>query len=346
MRPQLGRIENTRFHWLGGYIEYLWRPLFRRRIKQVLARYNPQSVHIVPHTFGDFAQIHAACTELKIPVHISIHDDFLYTSGKRPFKKGLEASLQKLWQDAATCFVISEEMGTEYCRRYGERPYLVHTDGCEMATPVNFQPPASELKLYFMGMFNNSYVPNFQSWIAALEKAQLQMGKALPLQFTLRTHGFKPDKYYGRELVNLLPFASSEVVEKELRSQHFLYLPLPFGHEWEYLTKFSLSTKMISYLAAGVPIVYHGPEWSAAGQYLRRNDASIQMNTNDPEAISKILNDALKDPARLEVISKNAQIAARRDFDASMLRDRFWKAVTAPNTDYGHFAEASSNAKK
>lgn len=188
-------------------------------------------------------------------------------------------------------------------------------------------PPSTEVRLYFMGMFNNTYLPNFRALMTALERHQTTIGQGLPVRFTVRTQGFNPEDLAGKEWVNLLPFASSEVVGKEMGFQHLLYLPLPLEPEWSNLCQFSLSTKMVSYMASGVPIVYHGPESSAAGQYLCRNDAAFALSTNDPDVIALKLADFLTDTGRMRAISENAQSAVKADFDRITLKNRFWTAV-------------------
>ena len=327
MRPSIGRLENTRLYWLGGYVEYFWQPKFRRAIREQLIRFKPEGVHIIPHTYGDFAQIHEVCIELNIPVHISIHDEFFYSSGRLPFKKQRSQKLEKLWQAAQSRFVISDEMGREYSRRYGERPYQIHTDGVKPRPHFEYQAPKTDLRLFFMGMLNNPYIPNFNSWMSSLEMYQSNHEKRLSPQFTVRSNGFHPAKYPGANLVNLIPYADDVALDKIMQSQHLLYLPLPFGEESASFSKFSLSTKMISYLASGVPIIYHGPEWSAASRYLRRNNSAIQINSNDPKLIAEALDQALSNPEHLRLISENAQNAAKRDFDAETLRERFWTAL-------------------
>lgn len=327
IRPPLGRLERTRFHWFGGYIEQLWQASFQRRLEEHLIRVGATDVHLLPHSWGDFEVGFRVARHLGLGVHVSIHDDFLYTAGSHPYLDRMEQALENVWREAATRFVISQEMGQEYCRRYGERSYLIHTDGSDPRMRLEFEPPSTEVNLYFMGMFNNTYIPNFTALTTALEKHQALFAQGRPLRFTIRTHGFNAANYPGGDIIKVLPFASVETVEAEMRLQHLLYLPLPLEPEWENLCKFSLSTKMVSYLAAGVPILYHGPESSAVAQYLRRNEAAIQIHSNDPEVIASSLEKALVDFSTLKSVSENAQDVVRRDFDARKLRDRFWNAI-------------------
>ena len=327
IRPSLGRLDRTRFHWVGGYVEQLWKASFQRRLEAHLVSVGATDVHLLPHSWGDFDVGFRVAKRLGLRVHVSIHDDFLYTARSHPQLKRLEQVLRDVWREAATRFVISKEMGLEYCRRYGERPYIIHTDGSAPCARLKYEPPSTDVNIYFMGMFNRTYIPNFRAFLAALENHQGMIGHGRRIQFTIRTHGFNSSDYPGRGIARVLPFASTETVEAEVRLQHLLYLPLPLEPEWDGLCKYSLSTKMVSYLAAGVPIVYHGPKSSAACKYLESCNAAIQINTNDVESIAQILTKALANIDELKLISENAQAASRSDFDGETLQKRFWNAV-------------------
>lgn len=327
IRPTLGRIDHSRFEWLGGYLEGLWIKRFERQLEKKLIGLQATDVHLLPHSWGDFAAGYRVAQRLGLRVHVSIHDDFIYTAKNHIRLKKMEGVLQEVWQKACNRFVISHEMGAEYCRRYGERSYLIHTDGCVLHEELKYRPPSSEVRLYFMGMFNNTYIPNFQSLMTALERCQNGIKQEKQLRFTVRTHGFNPDKLDGRRLVNLLPFASAEIVEQEMGFQHLLYLPLPFDPEWSNLCRFSLSTKMVSYMASGVPIVYHGPDSSAVSKYLSRNDAAFQIHSNNPDVLGQALENILSDTNRMKIIGQNAYQAAKMHFDQSTLKHRFWDAV-------------------
>lgn len=327
IRPTLGRIDHSRFEWLGGYLEDFWIKRFEHQLEEKLVGLRATDVHLLPHSWGDFAAGYRVAQRLGLRVHVSIHDDFSYTAKSHIRLKELEGALKEVWQKALNRFVISHEMGVEYCQRYGERSYLIHTDGCVPGDELKYTPPSNELRLYFMGMFNHTYLPNFQSLMAALEKHQTDIHKNKRLCFTVRTHGFNPGQFDGARLVKLLPFASPEIVTQEMRFQHLLYLPLPLDPEWSNLCRFSLSTKMVSYMASGVPILYHGPDSSAVSKYLGRNDAAFQIHSNDPAVVAQSIKEILSDINRMKSVGQNAHHAAKLHFDQSTLKSRFWDAV-------------------
>jgi hypothetical protein len=86
----------------------------------------------------------------------------------------------------------------------------------------------------------------------------------------------------------------------------------------------SLSTKLISYVGSGIPIVYHGPRETAAHEVLARNDAAILVTSNDPPEIARAITAGMK---RAPELTANALALARREFMLDTQRDRFWGAV-------------------
>lgn len=321
-RPPLGRLDRTRFaHW-GSWAERACSPWFRARLRAIFRARQPRAVHLVPHSWGDFAVAHDIAREMRVPVHASFHDDFAYTAGRHCFKPMLLEKLGVLWREAVTRFVISEEIGEEYCRRYGRREYVIHTDGVTEVNDGAWKPPGDEVKMYFMGMMNYPYIETVRSMARALPLLESATGRKV--SFTLRTHGYAAEE---GEKVNLQPCASEDVVREELKQQDLLYLPLPLGEEYEGLWRYGFSTKMVGYLASGTPVVYHGHPEAAISRYLARNETAVQLHSTDPEQIAAVLAKALSSPDGLRQLRDNALRVARRDFDAAALHRRFWDAL-------------------
>lgn len=109
-------------------------------------------------------------------------------------------------------------------------------------------------------------------------------------------------------------------------SADLLYLPLPFQEFARAFSRFSLSTKMITYLGSGLPIFYHGPGDAAAGKLLARHDAAAICTTLNAEEISKQLLDAI---ARREAIVGSALSLARSQFLLADQQRRFWEPIRA-----------------
>ena len=88
------------------------------------------SLHAVPHSL-DFAAVHRVSQRLRLPMFLSLHDDPGYALRGRPERAYALRCLSAAWRESRDRFVISEEMGIEMCRRYGEQSYTIVTDGLE-----------------------------------------------------------------------------------------------------------------------------------------------------------------------------------------------------------------------
>jgi glycosyltransferase involved in cell wall biosynthesis len=322
LRPYFGRVERTRFAGALNVVEPVFAVLFRRRLRALLQELRPDVLHILPHARGDFAEVRRVASELELPYVVSIHDDLAYTMLRHPRKKQLLEELGRLWREAESRLVITEAMGREYCRRYGERPFEIHTDG-RVPAPV-WRPPISRdqaVTVYFMGMCHHAYEPNFRTLIEAMAALRSELPQ---LQLKMRTDGHP---LHGRALpdwAELLPFAREDVVRRDLEEADVLFLPLPHAAEQQSFTRFSLSTKSVAYLATGLPTLFMGPEDSALCQYLRRRDAAALVTSSDPIALTAALRQLIVDAGRRDALRTNALVACREDFDPARLRRVFW----------------------
>jgi hypothetical protein len=105
-----------------------------------------------------------------------------------------------------------------------------------------------------------------------------------------------------------------------------LYLPLPFCERHRDFVRLSLSTKLVSYLASGLPIVYHGPAEAAAARLLATYDAGVLVTSLDPRNVAQALVDARE---RADALGRNALALARTRFDPDAVRRRFWRPLMA-----------------
>jgi hypothetical protein len=99
-------------------------------------------------------------------------------------------------------------------------------------------------------------------------------------------------------------------------------MPLPFGTEHEAFTRFSLSTKMVSYLGSGVPILFHGPRDSAAAHLLEKHRAAVVCSSLEPAEIAAVLTSAVAPGPRRQIV-ENALAFARTAFPMDELRRKF-----------------------
>ena len=78
--------------------------------------------------------------------------------------------MREAWQGASARFVISRELGDEYTKRYGDREFVVVTDGLDNL-PAKPRGPMEGLRIYFMGLFHIGYEKNLEALIKAIRPA-------------------------------------------------------------------------------------------------------------------------------------------------------------------------------
>jgi hypothetical protein len=232
--------------------------------------------------------------------------------------------LATVWREADTRTVISEAMGNTYSERYGSRPYEVITDGLAENQIASSPRARSEkrLNVYFMGSVHLTYQQNFQSLLDALNTVS-ENHPEKDVRLTIRG-GVPFDLDPGTVPLERLGWGTQEDIEQDLETADLLYFPLPFAPEHDTFVRLSLSTKLVTYLGSGIPVLYHGPEEAAAAQLLADNDAGILACTEGPEQLADVL-------STLKAVSLEANVQlnlnlARRQFMLSDQCSRFWRA--------------------
>lgn len=321
-RPSWGRIEHSRLAGLPKASTRFFAASFRRRLREFCVRVEARALHAVPHAGSDFAEAHAVARDLALPFFISVHDDLAYTALHSPRR---DAAMGVAWRGAAARFVISEELGREYCRRYGEHDFAVVTDGVEQLVSPSEPRESNALRIYFMGLFHLGYEQNLRALLQGIAFLQRE-SPSHPISLTLRCEHIRSQVLADAPRVIVLPFGDEAQVQRDMAQADLLYLPIPFGAEHQNFARYSLSTKMISYAGSGVPILYHGPKTSAAFDLLSQHNAAILLTSLEPAQIADSLR-AL-DARHLRTLATNALRLAENQFMLRDQRRKFWETIS------------------
>ena len=319
LRPNFGRIERTRFNALAHSITPLFHGTFGRRLEKVVIDSRARAIHSVAHGGLDFHSAFLLAKKLGIPFFLQVHDDVAYTSAGRVSAQ----SMREVWQGASARFVISRELGDEYIRRYGPEEYIVVTDGLDKLT-TKVRSPMEGLRIYFMGLFHIGYEKNLEALIKAVQL--LPPGLTSRCSITLRCDYIRPSVLRQTSLLRVLPFGSESDVQADLAEADCVYLPLHFGEADRPFVQYSLSTKMVTYLGSGLPILYHGPTGTAAYNLLEKNRAAALATSLQPSEIADVLTNLSRKNVAIE-LAQNAAKLAQSSFLRSDQHAKFWEHV-------------------
>ncbi len=324
-RPDFGRIERTRFGRWTKLLDPLFSRGFRRRLRTEIQRIQPSVLHLIPHATGEFFDVMHVAEELSLPYVVSIHDDLAYTGRGAPYHRRTLLRLGSLWQRATRRLVICEAMGKEYCQRYGDRGYAIHTDGKSVA-PIT-RPPVDQngpIVIYFMGLFHNAYSQNLMALIQTVSRLR---EKNPQIMIRLRCGSLPRQIGPLPDWVECLPFAPEATVRSDMENADALYLPLPFGDEQSLFARLSLSTKFVTYLSTGLPILYHGPNDSALADFLVKHEAGVSVYENTIDRVEDALKKILFNEETRQSLRNAALIACESEFHPDRLTTAFWKEL-------------------
>lgn len=317
IRP-VTRLDRTRLQGMADMLNPLFARRLRTRLLAILEEERFDVIHGVAHGIYDWQIAAEFCSRTKTPLIMSVHDDLRYILPPRTYRT-LAPRFAQVWAQADHVFSISEELGDEYCRRFGKRKYEILTDGVESVAASPRPLRSGKLHVYFCGLLHFAYVENFLALGAALESLRGQYDVKLIVRGGLP---FRPLRKY-ESLTEYRPFASD--IRRDFDEVDVLYLPLPFGGKYDDFVRFSLSTKAITYLATGLPILYHGPPTSALYHLLNRHRAAGTVLTNNIDNVSAAIEEA-NSPSGRKTVESGLHLAEKQ-FALSKQRGRFWEAV-------------------
>lgn len=320
-RPHFGRLERTRFAWLPSLLDPFWLRVWTPRLRRCLTDHKVTHVHVVPHTGLDFEAASRCASSLALPLAVSVHDHPQYCFRGAQGSDVKMRLVGQIWRAAQSRFVISAVMGESMNQSFGERSFEVITDGVgHQALPQKERSPGI-LHIYFMGLFHQGYIPNLVCLIEALGNLALR-NPAIRIMMTLRCGNLPTITIPTGVELKVLPFASEDEVRRDIESADLLYLPLPFGEAYHDFVTYSLSTKMVTYLGSGRPILYHGPESAAACCVLSQHQAAFIVDCMEPSRMASIIEQAT--PDCVSKVVKQALQLTDSQFRERDIQERFW----------------------
>lgn len=323
-RPHFGYWPERLSRHCYNVLEYstlLSQSRFERDLTSTFQQRGVTAVHSIPQGI-EYWYTYRVARQLGLPFYLTVHDDLDYNLQGNPCKSMAIEHLGEVWRSADLRYVISDAMGKEYNRRYGTRPYVRVTDGVTSIANVPLPRPSDRFHIYFMGAIHLAYKANFYALVQALDRLKV-LYPSLDVKLSIRG-GLPFDLPSASIPIQLLGWGSQADVEQDMTEADLLYFPLPFEAKYETFVRYSLSTKMVTYLGSGLPILYHGPEKSAAGDLLSSHEAGLLAPTTDPDALVDCLHSAVTNTNRYV---QNALVLADSQFRIEEQRRRFWTPI-------------------
>ena len=264
-------------------------------------------------------------------------DRFNRAAALRDFDRALAAS--------RCCLAASWAMAEAYHTRYGTAGVpVIASHALDLGkTPDLTGFPGSTIKIGMAGQFYAG--DEWRQLLQALNDNQWRI-RGREVEITVLGGGMPPGAApAGR--VSFLGWKSQPEAAEILAGMDVLYCPYPFAPEMEEVSKLSFPSKVVLYLAAGRPVLFHGPAYSSPADYLRRRDAGYLVTEQSAAAVFDALCKLIDDPALYRQLGERARTAFQTDFTLDTMRANFSRAIGFPlpaDAD-GRRARAGARAK-
>jgi glycosyltransferase involved in cell wall biosynthesis len=133
--------------------------------------------------------------------------------------------------------------------------------------------------------------------------------------------------------VSFLGWKSQNEAVELLADCDFLYCPYPFDPSMAEVARQSFPSKLVLYLAAGRPVIFHGPAYSAVAQYITDRDCGILATSLSAEGIVDEIERLVGNRQRYCEMASKAQKAFLEDFTLESMARSFSEFIGAESAD-------------
>lgn len=302
-----------------------------RLVEQAVEFGRQQGVEMVLAILNGTISIYMAnkvASALKVPLITNVQDPperFVLDSGLDQFTHGLLLDdFVHALKSSLRCSTASEGMQAAYKQQYGvDSVVLIHGMSPNQWHPIAQYRQSGEFVIGFAG---NLYA--HREWTALIE-ALSSVGwciggreiriRILAPHLNLRGDNTMRVEYLGWRSVDetLTLLAQTDVT----------YLPYWFDKDRELSVRQCFPNKLSTYLAAGRPVFYHGPEYASVAGFLQRYPAGYSCHSLDPTQILKGINRLMGDAQYYEDAVLAGRSALCNELGSDILRCRLAELI-------------------
>lgn len=227
----------------------------------------------------------------------------------------------KAMRSSAGCAAGSWAMAEEYNRDYGTRtvPVLPSLDARVALPPANGANASGELVI---GMAGQTYAAEeWNALLKALSSVDWRIaGRDVRISLLGREAHLRTD---AKMRVEFLGWHTQEEAIRVLSGADVLYCPYWFDPAFETESRLSFPGKLTTYLAAGRPVLFHGPEYASPGRFLQENDAAVFCRSLEPSEIVEALTLLASEGETYSRVARNGRYAFEKHLTFASQRRSF-----------------------
>jgi len=335
----------------SGFEERAWRPLagraggllnwlrtnvvFSRQVKKLAAaaveygqQQDVEQVWIVLNSLSLIGAAKEIADGLDVPLRTLVWDPPEYLAIRKGWDRfSCGWLLQRFGQalrHSEKVMVVSQAMMDAYQKRY-QTPCVIVRHAVNVEGELDLPSLGGERDPLRIGFFGTLYDPSqMNHLLRALHELKWSV-RERPV--TLRVLCDKLN-IRGIDFPCKVEFLGRRDTDEEalhlLRDCHLNYLPVPFLEAWEQFARQSFPTKLSAYLAAGRPVLVHGPEYASSIRFVRENGCGAAVSSQAVSELAAQIQWILGSPEVYQKICEKGQLAYREHFSHPVMKKNFF----------------------
>ncbi|MFZ2089298.1 MAG: glycosyltransferase [Desulfobaccales bacterium] len=220
---------------------------------------------------------------------------------------------------------VSEAMQADYRRRYGLKSVILRY-GHDLEDAVG-EAQNSNPENTVVGFAGTVYGEDaWRSFLAACVRINAA-GRLPPIKIRIFGNEGFPYPHPGVEVICEGWLPRQEMLRR-LAAVDFCYLPYWFAPDKRRHAELSFPTKLTTYIAAGRPVLYHGPTWAFAHEVMQRWQVGAGAHSLDPEEISWVIIRVSLDEPLKKTFSLASRQAFEQEFNSGVMLGNFLKLIS------------------
>ena len=332
--PHGGRLVRRYSRWLHS--RYAARRYLRRTIAEIVRFGREQGVEALWVPLASPTEINLAAKaarELNVPLLTLVWDP---PAHYLPLFWGLEGralgdvmhNFDAALRASERCAVASDAMKVHYEERYGV-PCVTMIHGFPRDRWI---PPSDERRprsRFILGYAGSIYAKDeWKALLDALASANWSIGgrevTVRVLSSVLAIETSQPVR------IDYLGWRPQDETLRLLSEVDACYIPYWFDPKYREAVKYCFPNKIPTYLAAGRPLFFHGPEESTPAQFIAQHPVGIACHSREPSAIVAALRRFIEEP---EIYRRAAEAIPRvldEELSEDVFRRQFSEFVAVP----------------
>jgi hypothetical protein len=318
------RVYQSLLHRMGTYQRRAFKAYENNQLQidveavTNLTRTCPEIAIVVPLASIELVLIAARILHSGVPARILVLDCFEQISSglaaNSPEAEILSSEYDFVVRQAKAVAVIGENMRRHISARYARQAVIIPPPG-KLTRTDSFNALRSTFKIGFAGSLYAK-----QEWnalIVALDALQWKLdGKTVRIVFV----GAFPTRgaMNGRN-VELCGFQDEHATQVILENCDAAYLPYWISLEYKLVAQTSFPSKLVTYISAGLPVLFHGPTYAECFELIARSDIGVSCASHKTPDLHAALSH-LMHCAYSEKVSKAITNLVNSDFSPNRVR--------------------------